>query len=192
MPVMGDPSTSAPPIAPANLPIGHTPVPPHHSSRHRTVQSHRRRPDHRRGGPPGTATDHQENSPGIQYAPPPLSSRQDAWIPTSTPTSQRCCASTTTSHGHGRSGRPQPALPLARAAWAQIWPSVAAHRCYSPFTPPPSAAAVLPRPEPTSRHRPTLRPGPAGPSRGRKVPRRRQHWPGFARQYVEAAARGGR
>ena len=122
VPVTGGPSTSAPPIPPANLPTGHTPVPPHLSSRHRTAQSHRRRPSHRRGGPPRTATDHQENSPGSPSALPPSSSRRDAWIPTSTPTSHRCCASTTTSPGHGRSGRPQPTPPSDRAAWAQIWP----------------------------------------------------------------------
>ena len=47
----GGPSTSAPPIPPASLPTGHTPVPPHLGGRRSTAQGHRRRPDYRQGGP---------------------------------------------------------------------------------------------------------------------------------------------
>ena len=110
----------------------------------------------------------------------------------------------------GRTPGSRPARPPANAVapppppvTATVGADARSPRCPWPTPPgprsgrpsPPTAATAPSRHRhllPPCRHAPTLRPAPAGPSRGRKVPRRRQHWPGFARQYVEAAARGGR
>nr|XP_020199691.1 translation initiation factor IF-2 [Aegilops tauschii subsp. strangulata] len=115
----GGPTSSAPPIPPANLPTGHplcrpTTAPVQIRARPPTTTCSPARDT------PSTTAKHQGCSPGSQPAPlaavqPPEPTRvRPARLP-----ARLCCASTTTSQGHGRGGRPQPARPAARAACAR-------------------------------------------------------------------------